>query len=266
LTVPAAAPDPRIRYELSDGIATITICHQEKRNAVAPGMWDAIAYHFTDASADPDVRAVIFTGEGESFCSGSDLGEIDLSNDVGSGLARLRRGNRMVLSIAKCEKPVLAAVPGPAAGVGWGLAMACDFIIASDKARFGGGFLRVGLVPDGGTIYFLARNLGEAKAKAIAYNAQLLKAEEALELGLVLEVVPADRLAERAREFAARLAAGPTATIGMAKRLFRTAFGTSLEAFFEGEEMAQVLAKTTDDFNEGVAAFLERRPAAFTGR
>jgi len=259
-------PDPRISYELADGIATITIRHVEKRNAVAPPMWDAIAHHFTNASADPAVRAVIFTGEGDSFCSGSDLGEIDRSNDIGSGLARLRRGNRMVLGIAKCEKPVIAVVPGPAAGVGWGLALSCDFIIASEKAKFGGGFLRVGLVPDGGTIYWLARNLGEARARAIAYTARLLNAQEALDLGLVLEVVPADQLAARAREFAAELARGPTATIGLAKRLFRTAFGTSLEDFFEAEEMAQVLAKQTEDFSEGVSAFLERRPARFTGR
>jgi 2-(1,2-epoxy-1,2-dihydrophenyl)acetyl-CoA isomerase len=258
--------DPKITYTLDNGVATVTICNPDKHNAVSPTMWDTIAHYFTQASWDPQVRAVIFTGQGKAFCSGSDLGKIEMSNDVSSGLARLRRGSRMVLSIHKCDKPVIAAVPGAAAGVGLGLALGADFIIASETAKFGGGFLRVGLVPDGGTLFYLVRNLGESKARAIAYTAQLLTAAEAHELGLVLEVVPCEMLMERAREFALQLANGPTGAIGLTKRLFRSAFGTSLEDYLEAEEVAQVLTKTTDDFQEGVSAFLERRPAAFTGK
>src|SRR3546814_162553 len=140
--------DPRIRYTLHDGVATITIAQPEKRNAVAPPMWDALTAHFTRCSSDPEVRAVIFTGEGGHFCSGSDLDAIDLSNDIASGLARLKRANRMMLAIYNIEKPVIAAVRGPAAGVGWSLALACAFIVAAEDAGFGGGLVTVGLVPD----------------------------------------------------------------------------------------------------------------------
>lgn len=248
------------------GIATVTIDHLPKRNAVAPAMWDALAAHFRDLSADPAVRAVILTGAGQFFCSGSDVDEIATADDVPTGLARLKRANRMMLAIHNCEKPVIAAVAGPAAGVGFSLALACDFIIASDDARFGGGFTRVGLMPDGGAIYFLSRLLGESRAKAIAYTGKFLDAEEALALGLVLEVHPAAHFAQRVAAFADELAHGPTSAIALGKRMFRAANAPSLEQFMEQEELAQVCVKQTADFKEGLTAFGERRRTEFSGR
>ena len=259
--------DSRVRLTRSaDGIATVTIDHLSKRNAVAPTMWDALASHFREISADPDVRSVVLTGEGNFFCSGSDVGEIIAADDIPAGLARLKRANRMMLAIHTCEKPVIAAVTGPAAGVGFSLALACDFIIASQDARFGGGFTRVGLMPDGGAIYFLSRLLGESRAKALAYTGRFIDADEALALGLVLEVQPAALMAERIAAFAAELARGPTAAIALAKRMFRGANAPSLEQFLEQEELAQVCVKETADFAEGLAAFRERRKAEFIGR
>ncbi len=267
MTQPAelANLDPRVRLAIADGVATITIDQPAKRNAVAPRMWDALAALFAHCSANPEVRVVVFTGEGEAFCSGSDLEEMDMRNDIASGLARLKRANRMILAIYNCEKPVIAAVRGAAVGVGWSLALACDFTIASQTARFGGGFLRVGLIPDGGSIYFLSRLLGEARAKALAYTGRIIPADEAVGLGLALEAVPAEQFAEKVNAFAAELAKGPTTGISIAKRLFRAAQGPSIEQFLDQEELSQVCAKKTDDFQEGVTAFREKRPVAFTG-
>ena len=257
--------DPRIAFSLVDGIATITIDQPGKRNAVAPPMWDAITALFTHCSSNPDVRVVVFTGTGEAFCSGSDLEEMDMRNDIASGLARLKRANRMVLSIYNCEKPVIAAVRGPAVGVGWSLALACDFIIASQTAKFGGGFLKVGLVPDGGSVFFLARLLGEAQAKALAYTGRIIPADEAVSLGMALKAVPSDQMADAVAEFAGELAKGPTTGIALAKRLFRAAAGPAIEQFLDQEELGQICAKRTEDFQEGVTAFKEKRPVAFTG-
>ena len=238
--------DPRIGFSLVDGIATITIDQPSKRNAVAPSMWNAITALFTHCSSNPDVRVVVFTGTGEAFCSGSDLEEMDMRNDIASGLARLKRANRMV-------------------GVGWSLALACDFIIASQTAKFGGGFLKVGLVPDGGSVFFLARLLGEAQAKALAYTGRIIPADEAVSLGMALKAVPSDQMADAVAEFAGELAKGPTTGIALAKRLFRAAAGPAIEQFLDQEELGQICAKRTEDFQEGVTAFKEKRPVAFTG-
>ena len=257
--------DPRIRFTLADGIATITIAQPKKRNAIAPQMWDALAAHFNRCSADPEVRVVVFTGEGDAFCSGSDLEEIDMSNDIASGLARLKRANRMITAIYSCEKPVVAAVRGPATGVGWSLAMASDFVIAAENAKFGGGFLKVGLMPDGGSIYFLSRLLGEARAKEIAYTSRFVLAEEALAFGMAVKVAPLAEFDAVVAAFAGQLATSATTGIALAKRMFRASQAPSLEQFLDQEEMAQVCAKKTGDFQEGVTAFMEKRPVRFTG-
>lgn len=249
-----------------DGVATVTINNPSRRNAVAPDMWDALATAFRELSSDPKVRAVILTGGGDCFCSGSDVEQIVLAADIPAGLARLKRANRMMLAIYNCEKPVIAAVRGPAAGVGMSLALACDFIVASEDARFGGGFTRVGLMPDGGAIYFLSHLLGSARAKEIAYSGRFVGAEEALSIGLALRLFPAEALIEGALSMARDLARGPTTAISLGKRMFRAARSPALEQFFEQEEIAQVCVKETDDFAEGMKAFAERRPAMFKGQ
>jgi len=262
---PIEGIDPRIRLKITQGVATITISQPEKRNAVAPPMWDAIALLFEHCSVNEDVRAVIFTGEGDAFCSGSDVGEIELSNDMASGLARLKRGNRMIRAIYNCEKPVIAAVRGAATGVGWSLAMACDFVLAADNAKFGGGFLKLGLIPDGGAIFFLSRILGEARAKELVYTSRFVLADEAVSLGLALEVIPVTEMDVKVTSFANELATKATTGIALAKRMFRASIAPGIEQFFEQEELAQVCAKKTNDFQEGVNAFQNKRPVVFSG-
>lgn len=258
--------DARIRCEIRDGVARVTIAQPEKRNAIAPAMWDALAAHFTRVSTDPQIRVVIFAGEGAAFCSGSDLEEIDAGTDPSAGLARLRRANRMILAIYNCDKPVIASVRGPAVGVGWSLALACDLVVAAESARFSQGFVKVGLMPDGGSIFFLARQLGFARAKDLAFSGRFVSAEEALHLGLVNEVVPDSSLEEAIGARANALATSATHAISLAKRMFRKSLAPSLEAFLEQEEVAQQTAKQSLDFAEGVRAFRERRTPQFQGK
>jgi 2-(1,2-epoxy-1,2-dihydrophenyl)acetyl-CoA isomerase len=247
--------DGRVRLTIDAGVATVTIAQPDKKNAVAPAMWDALAAHFQRCSDDPQVRVVILTGEGDTFCSGSDLGAIDMASDVSAGLSRLRRGNRMILSIYNCAKPVVAAVRGAAVGVGWSLALACDFVLAAETARFTQGFVKIGLMPDGGSIYFLSRLIGAARAKHLAYSGRFVSASETLEFGLAVKIFAERDMAEGVRGFAADLARGATASMAASKRMFRATMAPGLEQFIDQEELAQVGVKATHDFQEGVKAF-----------
>lgn len=258
--------DPRVRLTVDNGVATVTIAQPGKKNAVAPPMWDALAARFQHCSEDPDVRVVILTGEGDSFCSGSDLGAIEMGSDIPGGLARLRRGNRMILSIYNCQKPVIAAVRGAAVGVGWSLALACDFVLACETARFTQGFVKIGLMPDGGSIYFLSRLVGAARAKELAYSGRFVSATEALDLGLALKVFSEAQMDAGVAAFASELASGATASMALSKRMFRASMAPSLEQFLDQEEVSQACIKATGDFQEGVTAFKEKRRPQFTGR
>jgi 2-(1,2-epoxy-1,2-dihydrophenyl)acetyl-CoA isomerase len=164
------------------------------------------------------------------------------------------------------EKPLIAAVPGVAVGIGWSIALACDIIVAAEDSRFGAIFRRIGLAPDGGMAWFLARRAGVPRAKEIAFSARMLGAEEALRLGLVEHLVPTGKLLIKARELAADLASGPTFAFGMAKKLFDKAIAPSLEDFLELELLVQPSLRASADHGEGVAAFKQKRQPAFTGR
>lgn len=255
-----------INVDIDGAIATVTISQPAKQNAVSPAMWDLLAESFHALAANVAVRAIVLTGAGQAFCAGSDLGELDGSGNVAGGVARLKRANRMVLAIHNCDKPVIAAVRGAAVGVGWSIALACDFAIAEEKARFIAGFIRIGLVPDGGAIWFLSRLLGVRRAKDITYRARAVGAAEALALGLVNEVVAEGGFDAAVRALAEDLAARPTHALGLTKRMFRDAVGPSLGSFLEAEEVMQIVAKQSEDFAEGVAAFKAKRPPRFTGQ
>ncbi|HEY3018506.1 MAG TPA: enoyl-CoA hydratase-related protein [Gaiellaceae bacterium] len=244
-------------------VLTIILNRPDVLNAFNTDMHRALAAALREAR-DSDVRAVVLTGAGRGFCVGQDLTEFrEAPGDIG---ARLRENyHPNLLGIRALEKPVIAAVNGAAAGAGLSIACACDIRIAADSAAFIPAFINIGLIPDSGGSYFVTRILGPARAFEWLASGRKLTAAEAQAWGLVSEVVESDALAGRAREFAAQLAAMPTRGIGMTKRLLDHAVDASLEEQLEREAQLQTAATQTDDFREGVAAFLEKRPPRFRG-
>jgi 2-(1,2-epoxy-1,2-dihydrophenyl)acetyl-CoA isomerase len=228
-------------------------------------MWDALHAHLGTIGADEAIRAVILTGAGRAFCSGGDVTGMAKS-DIVSGRARSQRRHRAVLALYNLEKPVIAAVRGAVYGIGNALALACDLVIASDTAKFSMAFKRVGIVPDGGAIFFLTQNLGIARAKDLVYTARVVPAAEALELGLVARVVPDAKLEAEARALAVEMAESATYALALAKKMFHSMYVPTLEQLLELETLASGAARLTHDHQEGVAAFKEKRPPKFLGK
>jgi 2-(1,2-epoxy-1,2-dihydrophenyl)acetyl-CoA isomerase len=245
------------------GVLTITLNRPDVLNAfnraVHAGIRDALK-----EAREPEVRAVVVTGAGRGFCVGQDLTEFrESASDIGD---RLRSGyHRTILAIRALDKPVVAAVNGPAAGAGLSLACACDLRIAADSASFVPAFIGIGLVPDSGATWLVPRLIGPARAFEWLTQNRKLSAAEAEGWGLVDEVVEAAALAARAAEVAARYAEAPTRAIGMTKRLLEGSATATIEEQLEREAQLQSAATQTDDFREGVSAFLEKRPPRFTG-
>ncbi len=244
-------------------VLTITLNRPDVLNAFNTDMHRALATALKEAR-DPEVRAVILTGAGRGFCVGQDLTEFrEAPGDIG---ARLRDNyHPNIRAIRALEKPVLAAVNGVAAGAGMSIACACDLRIAADSASFIPAFINIGLIPDSGGSYFVTRILGPARAFEWLASGKKLTAAEAHAWGLVSEVVETDALTARAAELAAQLADLPTRGIGMTKRLLDSAGDATLEEQLEREAQLQTAATQTEDFREGVAAFLEKRPPRFKG-
>ncbi|MBV8256250.1 MAG: enoyl-CoA hydratase/isomerase family protein [Actinobacteria bacterium] len=243
-------------------VQTITLNRPDKLNAFNGAVHAGLREGLKQAR-DPEVRAVVITGAGRGFCAGQDLTEFGEMPDVGAGLRATYHPN--VLAIRALEKPVIAAVNGVCAGAGLSLACACDIRIASDSAFFVPGFVGIGLVPDSGGTFFVHRLLGAPRAFEWMSSNRRLTAAEAHAWGLASEVVEADAFEARVTEYAAELAAGPTRAIGMTKRLFDNADTATLEEQLELEAQLQAVAAASEDFAEGVAAFIEKRPAQFRG-
>ena len=244
-------------------VLTIALNRPDKLNAFDAATHKAFAGALKEA-ADGAIRAVVLTGSGRGFCVGQDLAELREGERDVAALLR-ERWNRHVLGLRGLEKPVLAAVNGAAAGAGLSLACACDLRIAADSAAFVPAFVNVGLVPDTGGSWLVPRLLGYARAFDWMCSGRKIGADEALAWGLVSEVVPVDGVVARAQERAARFAALPTKAIAMTKRLFERAAAARLEDQLELEAQLQLAATRTDDFAEGVAAFLEKREPRFSG-
>jgi 2-(1,2-epoxy-1,2-dihydrophenyl)acetyl-CoA isomerase len=244
-------------------VLTITLNRPDVLNAFNADMHRCLAAGLKEAR-DASVRAVVITGAGRGFCVGQDLTEFrEAPGDIGSRLRDTYHPN--IRAIRALEKPVLAAVNGVAAGAGVSLACACDLRLAADGAAFIPAFINVGLIPDSGGSYFVTRLLGPARAFEWLASGKKLTAAEAQAWGLVSEVVDGDSLGRRAGELAAQLAELPTRGIGMTKRLLDRATAASLEEQLEREAQVQAAATQTEDFREGVAAFLEKRPPRFRG-
>jgi len=246
------------------GVLTITLNRPDVLNALTRAVHEGIHSGLEQAESDPGVRAVVITGAGRGFCVGQDLQEF--SAGAGDVAQNLRESyHRNVLAIRALEKPVIAAVNGPAAGAGLSLALACDVRIAAQSASFVPAFIKIGLVPDSGGTWLVRRLLGAARSFEWLTTGRRLDADEAREWGLVSEVVPDAEFAERTHEVALLFAAMPTRAVWQTKRLLDAAETSTFEQQLELEATTQAEQTKTPDFREGVAAFLEKRDAHFTG-
>lgn len=256
-----------IRYEVRDGVAIVTLARPEALNALTDDMKRELLEALKAAERDDAVRAIVLTGEGRGFCAGEALNE-ELAQLPEPPLDRTLRDyyHPVIEKMRSVDKPIVAAVNGTAAGAGVSLALAADLRLASDKASFIMAFVKIGLVPDAGGSFFLPRLVGMGKAAEMCMLGDKVDAAEAERLGLVNRTVPQDRLVEESLALAGRLARLPTRAIGLMKRALNRSFRGSLEDQLSYEADLQAIAARSEDFHEGVRAFLEKRPASFRGR
>lgn len=266
----------QVRHRVDDrGIAWIALDRPDVKNAISPDQRDRVIALLAEASADLGVRVVVLGATGDAFCTGADLRarrdpaprpDDAPARGVGEISKMIREGAQaLVAAVMDCEKPVIAAVGGTAAGIGAHLAFACDLVIAADGVRFIEVFVRRGLVPDGGGAYLLPRLVGIQKAKELLFFGDDLPAADAAALGLVNKVVPADQLDAVVDEWAGRLAVAPTRALALTKALVNRSLDSDRATAFSEEASAQELNMGTVDAHEGVAAFVERRTPTYRG-
>jgi len=261
-----------IRYDVGeDGVARLVLDRPEAKNALTPEMRDEIVGRVRQARADPDVRSLLITGTGDAFCAGMDLRQSTVAGSGGSDFnprdtsEALRSGvQAFIRELWELDKPTVAAVNGTAVGPGAHLALACDFVLLWDQARFVWSFARWGLVVDAGGAYLLPRLVGLPRAKAMVMLGEGATGAEAVSLGLAYRCLPSpDELAREADELAVRLAAGPVRSLGLSKQLLNATFETDLSASLDREAQAQAMAAVSAEMAEGMAAFSEKRTPDF---
>lgn len=257
---------PAILSTMVEGVRVLTLHRPEKFNSFNREMALLLQQELDLAAADPQVRSVLITGEGKAFCAGQDLSEA--IDPAGPGIQAIVREqyNPLVEKIRAMEKPVIAAVNGVAAGAGANLAFACDLVISAESASFIQAFSKIGLVPDTGGTFFLPRMIGFQRAMALMMLGDKISAADALSLGMLYKVVPDANLREDAMKVALQLAAMPTRALAFTKLLLNQSMSNTLQQQLVAEEKYQAAAGETDDYREGVKAFLEKRKPEFKGK
>lgn len=252
-----------------DGIATVYLNRPEKLNAVDSTVVRELGQALREIASDTTVRVVIITGKGRAFCAGGDLdwvlSEVVTKEDASQLRPFFRELHDVIVFMRRLEKPIIAAVNGPAVGAGADLAMACDIRIAADTASFGEVYARIGVLPDTGGTYFLPRLVGVGKACELIFTGDIIDAKEAERIRLVNKVVPLDKLEKTTKELATRLANGPTIAIGLAKTLIYRGLTLDLDTALDEVVNAVAICFKTKDLKEGTSAFLEKRKPVFTG-
>ena len=254
-------------YRVENGVAWLTMNRPETLNSFTQDFLLEINEAICQADRDPAVRVLVVTGEGRGVTSGGNLSELaEMNRDRLRAVYDVDSTADMVRLLYNVKKPVIAAVNGPAFGAGIAMAMACDILIASEKAQFGFSFTGLGFCPDSGSTWFLTQRVGYNKACEILFSAQTLKADELLALGLVNRVVPAEELLPTTAKLAGRLAAGPALALMLQKRVLRNAVSATFEQNRDYEAVSQIFASQSEDCAEGLAAALEKRRPQFKGR
>ncbi len=256
--------DQPLLLEVNEGVATITLNRPEKKNTLDTAMRSELARVLDGLHKDDSVRALILTGAGGAFCAGGDIstmGKGDTSAEA--GLKRAKSAHGLLRKLLEFERPVIAAVDGPAFGIGFSLALAADLVLASPRARFCLSFLRVGLIPDGGVHYTLPRIVGLQRAKELIFSARELDAAGAMDYGIVLEVVPPEGLLERARAIASSFRNASGVALALSKATLSRAFESDVSTMLELEAVAQGIALTSDVHRTAVKRFMDRQPPLF---
>jgi 2-(1,2-epoxy-1,2-dihydrophenyl)acetyl-CoA isomerase len=255
-----------LTYEVAKGVATITLNRPEVYNALN----DEITFELQDAlkavAKDEAVRVVVLTGAGKAFCSGQDLKAASGQQKRSFQDSLQKRYNPIIRAMRSLPKPIICRLNGVAAGAGASLALACDIIVASEEASLIEIFINIGLVPDSGSSYFLPRLIGTARAFELCAMGQRVKAAEAFTMGLVNKVCPSDQLDHTVQGFTSYFATAPTKSVGLIKKMLNRSSTATLEDMLEYEAYCQEIAGQSDDYKEGVTAFLEKRKPSFTGR
>jgi enoyl-CoA hydratase/carnithine racemase len=257
--------------ERADGVVTVTLNRPERKNAINGPMWRELIDVFEEVADTPSDRVLVITGAGDGFCSGADLSPGDnpdlatQDGGIGSTFRQMRVVGRAALRLHQLPQPSIAAVNGVAAGAGLNLALGCDLIIASERARFSEIFSKRGLNVDFGGSWLLPRLVGLHKAKELVFFADIIDAVEAERIGIVNRVVPADDLAKVAGELATRLAALPPIQLSISKKLLNQSFSVSMADALEFEDTAQAMNFASKDTSEAMLAFLQKREPKFTG-
>ena len=255
-----------IELKIENKVARITLNRPEVFNSFNREMALSLQGVLDDCASNPDVRAIVMTGNGKAFCAGQDLKEVT-TPELNPGFKKIleEHYNPIVLKIRNIKKPIIAAVNGVAAGAGANIALACDIVIAHEKVSFIQAFSLIGLVPDSGGTYFLPRLIGFQKAQALAMLGDKISASEAEKMGMIYKMIPFENFNTEVEKLAHKLANMPTKALGMIKELYNSSMTNTLEKQLEMESKYQIEAAQSNDYTEGVSAFIEKRQPNFKG-